>query len=379
MFGHIFRSRFKLLIRSRADVFWTLLYPIILALFFFMAFSNLATADNFHVIPIAVVENDALKNQQAFTQTLKSVSDDSEANKEKLFHVTYTTRDEAEKSLLDNEIKGYIIFDAAPHVVVKESGFQQSFIKEFMDSIMQIGSSAQTIVGQNPSSAASLRYTGDKTYLSDTVSAKTHGNMITISFYSLIAMATMFGGFWGRKEIEDIQANFSPQAMRLNLAPLPKMKTFTASISAAIAIHFLSLVLLVAFMAIVLHVGFGDKLVYILIACFFASIMGVTFGAFIASIVRNPNLRIAVMLAVSLILSAISGMIQPDLKYTVTQALPIMAYINPANLVSDAFYSLYCYSANTRFFINLALMLGFSVVFSIVVYMMTRRQKYASL
>jgi ABC-2 type transport system permease protein len=293
--------------------------------------------------------------------------------------VTYTTKEKAEESLKDSVIKGYILFDAEAHVVVKDSGYEQTVLKQFMDSVLQIGSSVRTIIGTDPALAATTRYNGEKTYLSDgETPARTQANSITVGFYGLIAMAAMFGGFWGRREIEDIQANMSPQAMRRNLAPIHKLKAFGSSLCASITIHFLSLVIIVAFMALVLNVDFGKQLGAVFITCFFSSILGVSFGAVVASLVRNAGIRVAVMLSVSLVLSSLAGMVSPMLKYIVTDALPVMAYINPANLISDAFYSLY-YGYNDRFMLNIGLMLGFSVLFSLIVYLVTRRQKYASL
>ncbi len=379
MFKHIYFSRLKLLLRSTEDVFWTLLFPIILSVFISMAFSNLAGAENFSPIPIAVVENKEITGQTAFLQAIQSVSDDNDNNTDKLFHVIYTTKDEAEQSLRDNTVKGYILFDSGAHVVVKGSGVEQTFIKQFMDSIQQIGSSYRTILSTNPAAASSIRYSGETSFLSESgTPAMTQADSIAISFYGLLAMAAMFGGFWGKREVEDIQANLSPQAMRLNLVPIRKLKAFGSSICASITIHYLSLIVTVAFMALILDVDFGSQLGYILIICFFSSTMGVSFGAFVAALIKNDGIRNAVTLAVSLALSAIAGMVNPSLKYLVTDSLPVMSYINPANLISDAFYALYI-GYNDRMVLNIGLMLGFSVVFSLIVYLVARRQKYASL
>jgi ABC-2 type transport system permease protein len=377
MFVHIFKSRLRLLLRDRPSLFWTLFYPLILATLFSVAFSNLANATSFNSIPVAVVDNAEVRSQPMFLETLESASGD--AGQTKYFSVTLTTQEEAKQKLRDNTLKGYILFENGAHVVVKDSGLEQTFIANFVDGYLQYGSAYMTIRGLNPA-AAGVAGPADRAYVESVAPGKPNSANFVISIYGLLAMAAMFGSFWGRKEVEDIQADMSPQAMRMNLVPVHKLKAFVSSISAAILVHFLVLVVLVAYMAFALGIDFGTRLGYILIACFFASLMGVTFGAFVAALVRgSAGIRIAVMLAVSLILSALAGMVYPSLKYAVTQAVPAMSYINPANLITDAFYSLYYYSSDTRFFINIALMLGFSIVFSIAVYLVTRRQKYVSL
>ena len=108
--------------------------------------------------------------------------------------------------------------------------------------------------------------------------------------------------------------------------------------------------------------------------------MGVTFGAMVAALIKtSEGVRMGIMISVSLLLSALAGMVYPGLKYIVTEAVPIMAYINPANLISDAFYALFYYGVGPRFYLNNGLLLAFSIVFTLVVYLVTRRQKYASL
>jgi ABC-2 type transport system permease protein len=130
----------------------------------------------------------------------------------------------------------------------------------------------------------------------------------------------------------------------------------------------------------VLGVEFGPNFGFVMLTCVVGGVMGVTFGAFLAAILKgSEGLRLAVMLTVSLLSSALAGMMFPTIKYVVVEAVPILQYVNPANLVSDAFYALYYYGPGERFTLNLLLMLAFSAVFSLAVYFVTRRQKYASI
>jgi len=380
MFSHIFINRFKCLVRDRQLVFWTFLYPLVLATLFGLAFANLSGSANFAGIPIAVVDNAEYRGEKAFRDALASVSDENGSSSGKLFHITLATRSQAEDSLKNNGIKGYILFENGAHVVVKDSGIGQTILKEFMDSYLQTGSAYASIIQKNPDAARVIGYDGKKTYLKSAAPGKAAPNTTVVYFYALIAMASLFGGFWGKKEVDDIQADLTPQGARLNLAPVHKMKAFGYSLCAAVSIHFISLLLLVAYLCVALKVDFGGQLGFVLVTCFFGSTMGVSFGALIGALVKgNGHIKIAVMISVSMFLSFLAGLMNINIKYTVTHAAPALAYINPANLISDAFYSLYYYSSHTRLFINLGLLLGFSIVFYLVVYFVTRRQKYASL
>jgi ABC-2 type transport system permease protein len=236
------------------------------------------------------------------------------------------------------------------------------------------------IAQSDPAAAAHMQYDGETSYVKAVSPGKVDPDSWVTYYYALIAMASLFGGFWGIKEIEDIQANLSPCGARLNVAPVHKLKMLAYSFPAAIAIQFLSCIVLVVYLSLVLNVDFGNQMGFILIACLAGSITGVTFGAMIGAVVKGGDgIKTAVLLTTSLVLSFLSGLMVTDIKYAVVHAVPAMAFLNPASLISDAFYALYYYTSYTRFFVNIGLLIGFSAVFTLIVYVITRRQRYASL
>ena len=379
MFLHVFTNRFKCLLRQRQLVFWTLLYPLVLGTFFSLAFSNMGSGDAFVSIPVAVVDTTAYQADTAFQSALDSVSESSEAE-QPLFSVTVVSQGEADRQLEEGAVKGYILLDNGAHVVVKETGISQTIIKQFMDSYLQTGSAFMRIAHSNPAALSDIQVDGGASHVKSIPPGKADANSWVIYYYALIAMASLFGGFWGIQEITDIQAILSPNGARLNVAPVNKLKMLVYSFPAAILIQFLSCVVLVIYLNFVLGVRFGDQLLFVLIACLAGSITGVTFGAMIGAVVRGgEGIKIAVLLVSSLLMSFLSGLMVTEIKYTVVHAAPIMAYVNPANLISDAFYALYYYTSYAKFFENIGLLLGFSAVFTLIVYLITRRQRYASL
>jgi ABC-2 type transport system permease protein len=379
MFVHIFTNRFKLLLRDRADLFWSTLYPIILSLFFLMAFSNLASAESFSSFPVGVVDNAEYRSQPYFTQALAAVSDEA-GGEDKLFDVSLLSEEQAKEALDENRIAGYILFDNGAHVVVKSADIQQTILKSFVDSYLQQTSAVTSIIAENPSVVSRLDTDHTQIPIEEVSAGKSGADQSVIMYYGLISMAVMFGGFWGRREVEDIQADLSPLGARLGLTPVHKLKAFTSSMLASIVLNVVSLFVLVAFMWLVLGIDFGSQLGSIALFCVAAGYMGVAFGAFIASVVRGSDgVRLGVLLAVSLGSSTIAGMVHPNIKYAVTHAVPVLQYINPANLVSDALYALYYYGGGGRFALNMLLMLAFSAIFTVVVFFVTRRQKYASI
>lgn len=86
MFLFNYRYRLKCILRDRQLMFWTLLFPILLATLFNLALSKIAT--KFRWLSSANAELDA---NPAFSSALEGTGD--------LFVVTHTTQSEAEALL----------------------------------------------------------------------------------------------------------------------------------------------------------------------------------------------------------------------------------------------------------------------------------------
>lgn len=377
MFRHIFTTRLKCILRDRPMVFWSFLYPIILALFFGLAFSNLSAADSFQSFSIAVVDNAAYESDANFQEALRSVSGDDADTK--LFDLTEESEEQAAASLKAGGITGYILLDGdSAQVFVRGSGIRQTILKSFVDSYLQTASAYRTVLTEDPSKLNSITAPEEAFYPAEQSPNDKTADSSIVNYFALISMAVLFGGFLGKKEVDDIQANLSDLGARVNLVPVPKLQVFAFSMSAALLIQFLSLTLLTAFLALALGVDFGGQLVYILLTCFVGSAMGISFGAFIGTLFKGGK-GMAVLITGSLLLSSAAGLQAPNLKYIIVHNVPVLAYLNPANLITDAFYSLYYYTSLTRYFTNIGLLVAFTALFFTVVVVVTGRRKYASL
>lgn len=291
--------------------------------------------------------------------------------------------EEASGLLKDNKIDGYIYFDNGIKLVVKESGLNQTIIKSFLDDFKETSSTMVTIINKNPAAVQKglLNSVSNRTdYLKEVTASKSVPDNIVTYFYALIAMTCLYGGFWGLKEVVAIQANQSPQGARINMAPTHKLKLFIASILAATTIQLLEVFALLGYLSFMLKVDFGSQVNYIALTCVISTITGVTFGTFIASIIKKgEGVKIGILIASTMTMCFLSGLMYDKMKYIISTTVPFLGYINPANLISDSFYSLYYYSTYTQFFTDIALLCIFTIFFSTITYLVLRRQKYASL
>ncbi len=384
MFRHIYTYRLKTLVRDRILIFWTLLFPVALGTLFGIAFQNIGSGTTFASIPIAIVGNAAWDKDTAFQSALHSVSADNPDAETKLFQVSVLSREQADESLKNGKIAGYVFLESdensSIHIIVRGSGVSQSILRQFVNSYLQTRSAYTTILAENQDALHSLSSVQGEYPMINTASGGHATNSTLPYFYTLIAMAALYGGFWGQREVTDSQANQSALGQRLGVAPMHKLKALVAGLCAAVTLQFASLLALIAYLTMVLGVQFNAPLPLLLLAGFMGSCMGVTFGAFLSSLpIRSEGVKIAILITGTMVLSFLAGLMVSTIKYAVIQAVPAMAYLNPANVLSDAFYALYAYSDHSRFYLNIGLLLVFSIVFSIVIYLFTRRQRYESL
>jgi ABC-2 type transport system permease protein len=384
MFLHSYRYRLKCIIRDKQTMFWTFLFPVLLATLFNMAFSNLSSAESFSEIKIGIINDEEYKRNTAFSKAIEAVSgSDKSGDKNNLFNVTYTTKEDADKLLEDNKIKGYIYINKDIKLVLKQSGLNETIIKSFLDDFKQTTSTVTTIISENPEAVQKGLFNNisDRSeFIKEVAAGKSAPDTTVNYFYSLIAMACLYGSFCGLKEVTNLQANLSAQGARINMAPTHKLKISLASVFAAATVQLANIFLLLGYLSFVLKVDFGNQFGYIALTCVVGTVTGVTFGTCIASInSKSEGIKVAILISVSMTMSFLSGMMFDKMKYIVNTKAPILGYLNPSNLITDSFYTLYYHDTHSRFFTNIALLCVFSIVFSLITYLAVRRQKYASL
>jgi len=348
-----------------------------------MAFSNLSSAENFNEIKVGIVQDEEYNKNTDFIKAIESVSNSNDSSEKDLFDVQYITKDQGEKLLEDRKIEGYIYFKDGINLVVKETGINETIIKGFIDDFKQTTSAITTIISKNPGAVEKGLFntvTERENYLKEVPVSKAAPDTMVNYFYSLIAMTCLYGSFSGLKEVTALQANLSSQGARVNMAPIHKMKVFIASVAAATTFQLGELFILLGYLIFVIKISFGNQLGLIALACLVGTITGVTFGTFIAAVVKKgEGIKMGILVSASMVMTFCAGMMQDKIKYYISAKFPIIANLNPASLITDSFYSLYYYNTHTKFFTDIAILCGISVMFSIFTYLVLRRQKYASL
>ena len=378
MFGHLFKYRLKKLLRTKEMIFWTLAFPIILSIFFNLAFQNLDSSEDFDPIPTAVVTDESYENHPFLKDVLKEVSE----GEDPLLTLSEVSLDEAESLLEEGKIRGYITAENPIRLHVKSSGFSQNILRLFLDNVNQTFAVVEDVTAVNPAALQAVysAMAEERGYTQEKEKKTAPPSQVLNYFYSLIAMACMYGAFFGADEVTDIQANISDRAARINVAPVHKLKAFLASSSASYLVLMVNMSILLLFLRFVLGIEFGNRVLLLVLTTFVGTMTGISFGAFVSSLVKKgENLKVAIIITVSMTGSFLAGMMYAQMKYIVYDKAPILAYINPVNLITDSFYSLYYFEDLGRYAMNILLLLVMTIVFSLGTYMVLRRRKYASI
>jgi len=380
MFMHICGYRLKCLARDRETVFWTLIFPLILATMFHFAFDQLmGRQETFSPIKAAVVASDAYRQNIAFRQALDALSRPGEGQ---LVELTVTDDREARRLLEDGAVAGIIIVGDPIGLTVSQSGIEQSILKAVLDEYAHRYATFTGILKEHPADVGQLlREVGQmRSYTQQISFSSAEPDTMLNIFYALIAMTCLYGGFWGLRNTIDVQADLSPQGARRSVAPTHKLGVVLFDLAAALTIGLAEVAALLAYLAVVLRVSFGNQVWYVLLTCLAGCIAGVSLGVFIGTFARkSEGAKHAILIGSSMTMSFLAGLMMVNMKDIIARKAPFLSYINPAALITDAFYSLYVFASHRRFFLNIGLLLLISSAMCILSFLRLRRDRYASL
>lgn len=379
MFSHVFFNRLKVLLRNKAMIFWTLVFPIALGTFFNLAFSNLNKEEQFKPISIAVIDNENYKEEENFKTFIEEVSKD---NKNQIFDTKYVSSlEEAKEKLDNNEIVGYITVEDKALVIIKSNGLSQTIIKSVIDNYYQTVSVIGHIIEFNPAAFKSemLEKFHDNDEYFVNASSK-NNNSTVIYFYTLIGMMCIYGSFFGVNAVNETEANLSKRGARISVAPTHKIKVLLAALLVAFVVHYAEVLIVMGYLIFVLGIDFGGQISYILLLALVGSLAGISLGAVIgASSKKSEDAKVGILVSVTMLFSFLSGMMMAQMKYIISQHAPILGYINPVNMITDGLYALYYYDTLNRYIINVMSLLIFFLVMVVIVYFLIRRKSYDSI
>ena len=393
MFIHNFKYSLKTLFRNKALIFWTFAFPIILGTFFNMAFSNIESSEKLDIINIAIIKNDDFNNNEIFKTAFEELSDKN--NDDRLFETRYTTEEEAKKLLEDEEIVGYIkLVNDEPKLTFTTSGINETIFKYVSEEITQTSNIIKYLAEEEiKKEMIAANYNIDYESIYNRVIELTEEDNVRlnnvsnsnlsytmIEFYTLIAMACLYGGLLGAVAINQNLANMTNQGKRVSVSPTSKGKIILSSVLASYITQLVGVALLFLYTIFVLKVDYGNKLGLDIALAMAGSLAGLSIGVAVATTIKsNDNVKTGIIIAITMLGCFLSGMMGITMKYIIDKNIPIINKLNPASMITDGFYSLYYYDTLDRYIFDIGSLLIFAFVLIAVSYISLRRQKYDSI
>ena len=387
MFYHNFKYSLKILLKNKSLIFWTFAFPILLGTLFNMAFSNIEKSEKLSIIDIAIINSDEFDNDKIFKETMQTLSDDN--NKNKIFNITYTDISKAKKMLLNEEITGYLKFNENNiDIIVNSSGINETILRSIVDEIEREKEVINTLV-KKETEKGNIDYTAiyNKIALllnnsNATLKDISNKNLsyTMIEYYTLVAMAVLYGALISMNVVNYKLANMNSVGKRTAVSKVGKGKLLLGSLLASYIVQMLSLLILLVYTIFVLKVDYGSDIMHVILLIAIGSLASLTLGLGVSTMLKtNENAKTGILIAITMLWSTLSGMMGITTKYVIDKNIPILNILNPANMITDAFYSLYYYDTLNRFCSNIISLLVFSLIMIIISYESLRRQKYDSI
>ena len=385
MFIHNFKYFLKILFRNKSLIFWTFIFPIILGTFFHLAFKDIESNESFHVFDVAIIDSEDYENNIFFKETINKMSQDKE---NKLFNAKVLNKKEASKLLENKEITGYLEFNNDDvNITVNDNGIYETILKFFVDEVNSNKKIIENTVN-NEISKGNVDYQMIINDVMEKLNAEVELKNISrnnlsytmIEYYTLIAMAALYGGAISMYVINKNMPNLSSVGKRNSAAPIKKETLILSGLLASLIVQITGLVLLFIYTIFILKINYNSNIVLIALLAFVGSLAGLSLGCLIATTLKaNENAKNGILIGITMFLSFLSGMMGITMKYVIDKNVPILNMINPAAMITDGLYALYYYGAESRYIFNILSLLIFSSLMLFVSSISLRRQKYDSI
>ncbi len=378
----ILKYNFLCLFKNKALLFWTLVFPIVLGLLFKIAFSDIEKGGNLKTINIAIIDRVEIPN--GFLDSIENAKYNEDLP---IFDYQLVDKDTAFTLLENGEVSGVIDIKSTDNISlsVTSGGYSQTIIKSYLDQYMQINSSISSLIilshGNLSVEEVIAKLNNQKDYLKDAQTNTKKTSMVSYYFFTLIGMAILYGSFWGSFIVDRLLPNNGNQGIRLSISPVKRKNLLIAGLFSSFVVHFIELIIIILVLDFGYGVNFNTNYLYLIITCALGSSLGISYGAFISMVLkRKPEgTKVAVTIITSMAGSFLAGMMVISVKYFVQTNIPILQYINPVNVITDALYSLSYYTDINRYLMNIGILALMTIIFLTSTAFLFRRDSYESI
>ena len=373
-------------LRNVMFLFWSLIFPLALMTCMYLAFGNVYDMMNsIDPLPTVLVMEDDSEFSEGFRDILLTMSDEDAENRYFILDEA-ESREEAEKSTQagDSEIM-YVVSDGNIDVYLPSDHSQTAGVvsQAVANSYRNKYTVIKDAFERDPQAA--LKILEDTEEMESFTKAREDvfsgdPNMYSWYFYSSLVMGICFNATGGAQIVSDLKADVSSVASRFSASPEKKSRmllySFLARLTPSLVINAIQLTV----MKTVFHISLGNDpvklVIFILASNIFALSFGIIAGLIFKGTLENRANKITAVVMISVFLS---GEMINTLPGSIEQHCPIVNDINPATVMNLAFYRMSIFNDSLDFYLNMAKIIGFGVIFLVIGTIILRREKYASL
>lgn len=198
-------------------------------------------------------------------------------------------------------------------------------------------------------------------------------------FFALIAYACLSGAFLGVQASIDGQADLSALGVRRSVTPVHKLQMILSDMIVLFLIHFCNVLILTGYLKFVLGIGLGGDAASIILVEWMGSMIGISLGILLGAVGRFPiGMRMGLSVLFTLLPGFLAGLMFGQMKDLIEHHCPLVNRVNPAAVLSDAFYCISVYSDEARLMRSVAILSVMSVGMIAAAYLAVRRVRYDS-
>ena len=382
MFINVFKAQLKLGFRNKSNVFWTLMFPIILGTLFKITFGNIYSEYKSESIKTAVVfetDNEDVKS------TTKAYLEGLEMDDHKMLDISYMDYDSAVALLKDDEqVNGIISVkdDGRLSLDINSNGVLSTIQETITTIYNQNVGLIEKVAAEHPENLPAVIQTisGRAEYINAHSLAGDNKDPFVSYFYNLLAMTALFAALNSVRIGNNCQANMSTLGARTNASPLSRMTFQAAGFFAAYIVQTAIIFVGLTYMLFGIKINFGGDIPLIYFTTALASFLGTALGFAVGNLGSFAiEKKESILVGITLTGCALSGLMYGDMKVIITEKAPIINKINPAAVISDSYYCLNMFGAGSRYFMTLMYMLILSAVLIALGLFMGRRNHYDSI
>ena len=299
------------MIVTMEGMFWTVAYPIILSSLFFVIFSAINARGISTAVNTGITETNPSRAIFKFIPVLNIIP---------------MERDAADTALREGSIQAFIEDDLS--IRIYKDGIAQTIVKNIAEQIKQTEALGIPV--------------NSSLYRQDFIENKNEqNNSMTILFYSLLAMVSIYSMFGSISIPERIQANISKLAVRMSAAPIKRFRIYLAGVLFFVCFNLASNLLYIGFVMLVLKINLITDFAVTVPLLLYANLFGTAFGLCVGSIPKlTENTKVLLCVFGSLFLSFLSGLMSVNIKIALDASFPLLGKINPIALFTDTLYNI---------------------------------------